>query len=226
MGIRSIHTRELESPQLVAAQLVASTHAGTSPGERGFHQVTGQPQARMMLPLPVLAWLARLLEREGGREDGRDGDFSNSATVYRTPANGENIVLTHMSNRVYATLAYLLTVAESTLVMLLSVYCAASFALRKTSSSFPTVRLNIEFEVSATAARIYTRATSRDVASAPAGCAFARIIPTNNAAQYVIIPHTLRTQARGKPNFDVHVRVSIHRTSGASCTQQYNYIPF
>ena len=74
-------------------------------------------QRRTLLPLPVLAWLALLLEREGGRAEDRDGDFSNSATVYKTPANGENMVLTHMSNRVYATLAYFFTVAESTFVM-------------------------------------------------------------------------------------------------------------
>ena len=64
--------------------------------------------------------LARLLEREGGREDDPLRllePFSSSETVYRTPANGENIVLTHMSNRVYATLAYFLTVAEAILAI-------------------------------------------------------------------------------------------------------------
>ena len=63
-----------------------------------------------MLPDP-LTLLARLLERDGGREEPR-GEFSSSVTVYRTPANGENMVLTHMSKRVYAALAYRLTVAE------------------------------------------------------------------------------------------------------------------
>ena len=67
--------------------------------------------------MPLLALLARLLEREGGREDPRLGDFSSSDTVYRTPANGENMVLMHMSNRVYATLAYFFTVLESTFVI-------------------------------------------------------------------------------------------------------------
>ena len=87
-------------------------HASRRP--RGESWLT---QRRTLLPLPVLAWLALLLEREGGRDEDRDGDFSNSATVYKTPANGENMVLTHMSNRVYATLAYFFTVAESTFVM-------------------------------------------------------------------------------------------------------------
>ena len=50
------------------------------------------------------------MERDGGRED--DPRLSSSETVYSTPANGENIVLTHMSKRVYATFAYFFTVAE------------------------------------------------------------------------------------------------------------------
>lgn len=70
-----------------------------------------------MLLLPELTLLARLLAREGGRDVPRPDELSNSETVYNTPANGENMVLTHMSNLVYATFAYLLTVAESILAI-------------------------------------------------------------------------------------------------------------
>lgn len=44
------------------------------------------------------------------------GAFSNVATVYSTPANGLNKVLTHMSNLLYASLAYFLTTRLSTFI--------------------------------------------------------------------------------------------------------------
>ena len=79
----------------------------------------------------MLTLLARLLEREGGREDPRLGEFSSSATVYKTPANGENMVLTHMSNRVYTTLAYFFMVAESILAIADTMYYRSSYLMCK-----------------------------------------------------------------------------------------------
>ena len=47
----------------------------------------------------LLAVLARLLGREEEVDEGFSGSFSKADTVYSTPANGEKMVLTHMSNR-------------------------------------------------------------------------------------------------------------------------------
>ena len=70
----------------------------------------------LLLTTLLLAVLARLLGRE--EEEGFSGSFSKADTVYRTPANGEKMVLTHMSKRLYASRATFFTAVRETLVMM------------------------------------------------------------------------------------------------------------
>lgn len=72
--------------------------------------------------LPLLTVLARLPGR-----DSFSGSLSNADTVQRTPANGEKMVLTHMSKRVQAMRAAFFTVVRLTLVI---------FALGESLESF------------------------------------------------------------------------------------------